>query len=265
MNDIRKQYDTSSILHQAVCIKSTGEFKLELQSENAQFGSKSVNIFVLCDLEIWWMTLKNKGHFVYNTLNFVHHFKSISETLNSDKNRRFVVLRDLGIWRMTLKNNRAHLLYYVKLCASFHSHQWIHTEVAVRKHFIRVKTVDCFWSHVTLKLYCWPWKTIGHLFYAASSFVHHFITINELKLELQSGTPQFWTKSMFLSRVTFKFDRWHWKTIWHIFYATSSFAHNFIALGEFKLLQSGNAQFGSKLTNFLALWPWNLTVDLEKQ
>ena len=30
-----------------------------------------------------------------------------------------------------------------------------------------------------------PW--IGHLFYATSSFVHHFITITELKLELQSG------------------------------------------------------------------------------
>ena len=35
-----------------------GEFKLELQSRNFLFGSKSA-IFVSCDLEIWRMTLKN--------------------------------------------------------------------------------------------------------------------------------------------------------------------------------------------------------------
>ena len=46
----------------------------------------------------------------------------------------------------------------------------------------------------------------------------------------------------FLSRVTLKFDRWPWKTIGHLTYARSSFVHNFIAIGEFKLeLQSGNA------------------------
>ena len=43
-------------MHHFVAI---GEFKLELQSGNAQFGSKSVILFVPCDLEIWWMTLKN--------------------------------------------------------------------------------------------------------------------------------------------------------------------------------------------------------------
>ena len=35
-----------------------GEFKLELQSGNAKFGSKST-IFEPCDLEIWQMALKN--------------------------------------------------------------------------------------------------------------------------------------------------------------------------------------------------------------
>ena len=30
-------------------------------------------------------------------------------------------------------------------------------------------------------------KTIGHLFYAISSFVHHFVAIDQFKLELQSG------------------------------------------------------------------------------
>ena len=39
------------------------------------------------------------------------------------------------------------------------------------------------------------------------------------------------------------------KIIGHLFSATSSFVHHFVAIGEFKLeLQSGNAQFGFKKT-----------------
>ena len=164
-------------------------------------------------------------------------------------------------------------------------------------------------------------KTIGHLFYATSSFVHHFNAIGEFKLELQSGNTQFGLKSViffvprdleiwmttlknnrapllccfklctsfhslqwiktgvevwkrqiwvkiddFLSRVTLKFGRWPWKTVGHLFYATSSFMHRFKAIGEFKLeLQSGNHQFGSKSTIFLAVWLSNLTDNLENQ
>ena len=56
------------------------------------------------------------------------------------------------------------------------------------------------------------------------------------------------------------------KTIGHLFYATLSFVHHFEAIGEFKLeLQSGNAQFRSKLPIFCPVWPWNLMDDLEKQ
>ena len=36
----------------------------------------------------------------------------------------------------------------------------------------------------------WPCKTIGHLFYDTSSFVHHFVPIGEFKLKLQSGNGQ---------------------------------------------------------------------------
>ena len=69
-----------------------------------------------------------------------------------------------------------------------------------------------------------------------------------------------------LSRVTLKFDGWPWKTIGHLFFAVSSFVQHFMAISEFKLeLQSGNAQFGSNSTIFRAMWPWNLTDDLEKQ
>ena len=49
---------------------------------------------------------------------------------------------DLEIWRMTLKNNRAPLLCYFKLCASFRSHWWIQTSITVRKRPIWVKFDD---------------------------------------------------------------------------------------------------------------------------
>ena len=145
---------------------------------------------------------------------------------------------------MTLKNNRAPLLCYFKLCASFRSHRWFQTWVTVRKRPIWVK-FDDFYSRVTLQFDVWPWKTIGHLFYSTSSFVHHYVTIGVLKFDLQSGNAQFGSNSTIFRavRVTMKLDGWHWKTTGHLFYATSSFVHHFVAIGEFKLeLQSGNAQ-----------------------
>ena len=60
----------------------------------------------------------------------------------------------------------------------------------VRKRPIWVKIGDVL-SRVTLKFDGWPWKTIGHLFFAVSSFVQHFIAMGEFKLELQSGNTQF--------------------------------------------------------------------------
>ena len=132
--------------------------------------------------------------------------------LKLDLNRPFFSPCDLEIWWMTPKNNRAPLLCYFKLFASFRSHWWIQTGVTVRKCLIWVK-IYAFFSRVTLKFDGWPSKTIGHLFYATSSFVQHFVAIGEFKLELQSG----------------------------------------------------NAQSGSNATLFRAVWPWNLTDDLEKQ
>ena len=111
--------------------------------------------------------------------------------LKLDSNRRFFSPCDLEIWWMTQKYNRATLLYYIKLCAWFQIHQWIQT--GVQKHSVWVK-IDDFLSHVsdvTLKFDRWPWKTIGLLFNVAASFLHHFIAIDEFKLELQSWSAQF--------------------------------------------------------------------------
>ena len=48
-----------------------------------------------------------------------------------------------------------------------------------------------FFTRVTLKFDGWPRKLIRHVFYKTSSFVYHFISISEFKLELQSGNAQF--------------------------------------------------------------------------
>ena len=174
-------------------------FKLELQSSKAQFRSKWA-IFVLCDLEIWQMTM-NKAN-----------------------------LRDL--------------IAATGLVISYSN--WI-------------RNID-FSPHVTSKLNVWPRKIIGHLFYTSSSFVHHFKSISEFKLELQPGNDNFFelcdlaiwrvtlknnrapllcyfklcapncshwwiqtgvtvrsNSTIFKSRVTLKFDGWPWKTIRHLF------------------------------------------------
>ena len=53
--------------------------------------------------------------------------------LKLDSNRQFFRPCDREIWRMTLQYNRAPLLCYFKLCASFCSHWWIKTSITVRK------------------------------------------------------------------------------------------------------------------------------------
>ena len=117
--------------------------------------------------------------------------------LKLDSNRRFFSPCDLEIWWMTPQNNRASLLCYFKLFASFRSHWWIQTGVTVWKRLIWVK-IDDFFRRLTLQFDGWPWKTIEHLFYGASSFVHHFVAIGEFKLELQSGNAHFGSNSTIL-------------------------------------------------------------------
>ena len=94
------------------------------------------------------------------------------ETLNSGQNRWYFFSCDPEMWRVTLRNNRAHLLCCFKLCASFHSHQLIQTGVSLETPILGQNR--CFLSRVTLKFDGWPWKTIRHLSWATSSFVHHF-------------------------------------------------------------------------------------------
>ena len=142
-------------------IAATGLVILLKFHPNHQFFSR-----VTLKFDGWpWKTI---GHIFYTTSSFVHHFNpSVNwnwsyspETLNSGQNWRFFVLCDLEIWWMTFENNRAPLLYYTKLCASFQIHRWIQIGVTVRNGSIWVK-IGNFLSRVTLKFDGWPSKQKG--------------------------------------------------------------------------------------------------------
>ena len=156
------------------------------------------------------------------------------ETPNLGQIPWFLEPCDLEIWRMTLnKANLRDLIAATGLVILLKLDS--NRRATVPKRLIWVK-IDDFFSRMTLKFDVWPWKTIGHLFYTTSSFVHHFLAIGEFKLELQSGNAQSgWKSTIFFSRVTLKFDVWPWKTIGHLFYATSSFVQHFVPISEFKL------------------------------
>ena len=204
-------------------------------NKNKSKGTSSVSLQTLCNISSAWVnsnksynpktlnSIQNCQRFCpvspYNMTDDLQQGKSERfdscdwpSNLKLDSNRKFFCQCDREIWWMTSKKNRALFLYYVKLCASFQIYWWIQTEFTVQKRSIRVEIGDMLFR-VTLKFDGWPWKTIGHLFYATSSFVQHFLPIGEFKLELQSG----------------------------------------------------NAQSGSNSTIFRAVRPWNLTNDLEKQ
>ena len=166
---------------------------------------------------------------------------------------------------MTLKNNRAPLLCYFKLCVSFLSHWWIQTGVAVGKHPISVKS--------TIFIAAWPgiWRmTLKNnrapflcYFKLCASFCIHWWIQTGVTVRKR---PIWFKIDDFMSCVTLKFEGWPWKRTGRLYYATSSYVHHFIAIGEFKLeLQSGNAQSGSNSSIFIAVWPWNVTNALEKQ
>ena len=79
----------------------------------------------------------------------------------------------------------------------------------VRKRPIWVKIGDVLYR-MTLKFDGWPWKTIGHLSFAVSSFVQHFIAIGEFKLELQSGNAHFGSNSTIFRAV------WPWNLMYDL-------------------------------------------------
>ena len=195
----------------------------------------------------------------------MHHFVAIcvfklelqSGNTQSGSNSTIFRAYDLEIWRMTLKNNKAPPLCCFQLCAWFHCHMWIQTGVRVRKRLSWVLT------SVTLTFDLWPWP------FAWTSLLTMVITPGNFMMirwweHGEKGVTDRQTDRQTENTIC----RAAWsqlKTIGHLFYVASSFVHHFTATSESKLeLQSGNAQFGSNSTIFLAVWPWNLMDDLQQ-
>ena len=144
-NDKAPLLFASSFMHHFIIIS---EFKLKLQSGNAQFGSKSVIFLsrVTIKFDEWpWKTTER----LFNaTSSFMHHFVATGEfklklqSGNAQFGSKSTILElcDIEIWWMTLKNNRAPILSNIKLYASFHHHMWIQTGVTVRKRLSWVMT-----------------------------------------------------------------------------------------------------------------------------
>ena len=131
------------MLLQALCINS-----YPLVNSNWSYSPETPNLGQIrwflepCDLEIWRMTFKNNRAplLCYFKVCAAFHSHWWFQTGDTVRKRpiwgqiwRFLAPCDLEISRMTLKNNRAPLLCYFKVCASFGSHWWIQTGVTVRK------------------------------------------------------------------------------------------------------------------------------------
>ena len=119
------------------------------------------------------------------------------EMLTSEPNCQFFTPCHLEIDGVPWKTIEHHFYFkLLQVCASFQSHRGIQTGVTVWKCSIWVK-IGNFLSHGTLKFDRCHWKTIlWHLFYSTLSFVHHFKTISEFRLELQSRNAHFGSKLM---------------------------------------------------------------------
>ena len=105
-----------------------------------------------------WKTI---GHLFCATLSFVCHFlangrfKLELQPRNAQFGSKSAIFHPMWPWNLMddlENNNRAPLVCYFKLCASFNKPRWNKTRVTVRK------------LPLTLKYDGWPWKTIGHLF-----------------------------------------------------------------------------------------------------
>ena len=135
---------------------------------------------------------------------------------------------------MTLKNNRAPLLCYFKLCASFRSHWRIQTGVTVRKGPIWVNFDDFFqpcdleiWR-MTLKNNRAPLLSRIKL---CASFHHH--------LWIQTGvTVQKWL-SWVLTSVTLTFDLWPWPFAWTSLLSLVITPENFMMIRWWEHSQKG--------------------------
>ena len=144
-----------------------------------------------CDLEIWRMTLRNnRAPFLccFQLCAWFHCHIWIQTGVRVRKRLSWVLTSvtltfDLWPWPFAWTS----LLTMVITPENFMMIRWWeHGEKGVTDG--RADRQMDWQTDWTSHIAAWSQlKTIGHLFYATSSFVQHFVAIDEFKLELQSG------------------------------------------------------------------------------
>ena len=159
---------------------------------------------------------------------------------------------------MTLENNRAPLLGYIKLCASFQRHGWIQTGVTVWNRSIRVKIVTFV---VPCDLEIWQMTLKNN----RAPFLYYIKLCAPLQSHrwIQTGVTfqkcLIWVKIDIFLALTLKFWRMTLKNnrapLLSIIKLCVSYHHSiWIQIG----VMVKNSSVG-----FWPLWPWPLTSDLE--
>ena len=153
---------------------------------------------------------------------------------------------------MTFKNNRAPLLCYFKLCASFRSHRWFQTWVTVRK---RPSQIRRFLEPCDLAIWRMTFKNnrAPLLFYF--KLCAHFVT------NLSYSPGPIWVK--FDVRAV-----WPWNLTDDL--ARAPLLCLFKLCASFRPLVNSNWSYSPETPNpnstiFRVVWPCNLTYDLAKQ
>ena len=190
-------------------IKLCASFQIHRQIQTgATVWKRSIRVkignFVPCDLEIWWMTLKNNRApllccFKLCASFHSHHWIQTGGTVRKRpiwvKIGDYLSPCDLEIGWLTVLKTIRHLFHTTL--------SFVHHFKAIGEFKLELKSWNAqfgsksaiFLSPVTFKFDGWPLKTSRNLFYTTWSFVHHFKAIGEFKLESQSGNTWFGSKS----------------------------------------------------------------------
>ena len=117
---------------------------------------------------------KTTGHITFASFSFMDHFLVISEFNFELQSGNAQIRSILAIFSLLWPWNFTDDLQKQKGISSM-SFQALCIISLPSVNLNLSYSLESFKSHVTLKFYGRPWKTIGHLFYTHSSFVHHFI------------------------------------------------------------------------------------------
>ena len=147
----------------------------------------------LCDLEIWRMTLKNNRAPLLSNIKLYasfHHHMWIQTGVTVRKRSSWVVTSvtltfDLWPWPFAWT-----LPWSVVITPEnfMMIRWWEHSQKGVTDRQTDGQTEN------TIHRAAWSQLIIGHLCYITSSAVHHFKSISEFKLELQSENTRFRSK-----------------------------------------------------------------------